>query len=126
MKHGRILLIFLLALLIAAAVGGQEEISDDEINRVADRLYCPTCANQAVSACATRTCQLWREEVRRQLTAGKGDEEILAHFVSLYGAEVLGEPGDATGFTLTYLPLAIALIVAVLILLRIRKVVPDE
>lgn len=126
MNHGRVLLIFLLVLLIAAAAGAQEEISDDEINLVADRLYCPTCANQAVSACATKTCQLWREEVRRQLTAGKGHDEILAHFVSLYGAEVLGEPDDATGFTLAYLPVAVTFIAAVLILLRIRKVAPDE
>ncbi|MCY3935363.1 MAG: cytochrome c-type biogenesis protein CcmH [Chloroflexi bacterium] len=126
MKHWRTLRLILFLLLSATAVGAQEEVSDDEINRVADRLYCPTCANQAVSACATKTCQLWREEVRRQLAAGKGDEEILANFVSLYGAEVLGEPDDATGFTLTYLPVFFALLVAILVLLRVRKAVPHE
>ena len=121
--------ILVLALVFIGSVfpnNAQGQVSDDEVNRVADHLYCPTCANQALSACATRTCQQWRDEVRRQIASGKSDEEIIANFVSLYGAEVLGEPGDSTGFALTYFPVIIVLMLASFVLLKIRVVRPND
>lgn len=126
MKKHSILLLALVFIWSAFPSNAQEQVSDDEVNRVADHLYCPTCANQALSACATRTCQQWRDEVRRQIASGKSDEEIISNFVSLYGAEVLGEPGDSTGFALIYIPVIIVLMLASLVLLKIRVVRPNE
>ena len=108
-------------LLLLAIVSAQEIVNDDEVNRVAERLYCPTCANQALAVCATQTCQQWREEVRRQLGAGISEEEVIANFVSLYGVEVLGTPEDSTGQLLTYLPLIVVIAIAVWVVVRNRK-----
>lgn len=112
--------LLLLIVFLSPQVGAQEIISDDDVNRVAERLYCPTCTNQALAVCATQTCQQWREEVRRQLSAGNSEEEIIANFVRLYGTEVLGVPGDSTGRVLTYIPVVFVILIASLIILRNR------
>ena len=126
MKKYFVLILAPIFLMIIFPGNAQEQVSDDEVNRVSDHLYCPTCANQALSACATRTCQQWRDEVRRQIASGKSDEEIIASFVSLYGAEVLGEPGDSTGIALTYFPVIMVLLIASFVLLKIRVVRSSE
>ena len=126
MNKYSILVLALIFLIVIFPSDAQGQVSDDDVNQVADHLYCPTCANQALSACATRTCQQWRDEVRRQIASGKSDEEIIASFVSLYGAEVLGEPGDSTGIALTYFPVIMVLLIASFVLLKIRVVRSSE
>ncbi len=111
----------LAVILVLTPAAAQEDISDDDVNRVAARLYCPTCANQALAVCATKTCQQWREEVRRQLAAGQSDEDVIAAFVAQYGAEVLGSPADSTGQILTYIPLLLVVLISGTVVLRNRR-----
>lgn len=115
-------LVWMLAVNLALMpVAAQEGVSDDDVNRVAARLYCPTCVNQALAVCATQTCQQWREEVRRQLEAGHSDEEVIAAFIAQYGAEVLGKPADSTGQLLTYIPLLLVMLISGAVVLRNRR-----
>ncbi len=111
----------LAVILVLAPAAAQEDVSDDDVNRVAARLYCPTCANQALAVCATQTCQQWREEVRRQLAAGQSDEDVIAAFVAQYGEEVLGTPADSTGQFLTYMPLLLVMLISGTVVLRNRR-----
>lgn len=121
MKHAIAIVFCIIFLLKLAPAQGQETVSDDEVNRVAERLYCPTCASQALSVCPTQTCWQWREEIRRRLADGHGEDEILAYFRAQFGEEVLGAPRDDTGRLLTFLPLALIMLLAGAIVLRVRR-----
>ncbi len=92
----------LTALLIVAAAsaqeGGEGYPTDDDVNRVAKKLYCPVCPNTPLDVCETRACEDWRAQIRDQLAAGWTEEQVLAYFVDQYGERVLAEP-QRRGFT---------------------------
>jgi cytochrome c-type biogenesis protein CcmH/NrfF len=70
-------------------------VTDDEVNAVAARMYCPSCQGVPLDVCGTQVCIEWREEIRAQLEAGLSADEIIADFVALYGERVVGTPQDA-------------------------------
>ncbi|MFQ5433869.1 MAG: cytochrome c-type biogenesis protein CcmH [Anaerolineae bacterium] len=95
----------LLALLAIAAsfftvtmVQAQAQPTDDEVNAIAKKLYCPVCPNTPLDVCETKACQDWREQIREQLANGWTEEEVIAYFVEQYGERVLAEP-ERSGFT---------------------------
>jgi cytochrome c-type biogenesis protein CcmH len=67
-------------------------VPDDEVNRVAQQLYCPVCENVPLDVCNTPTCIQWEEEIRSMLAAGQSETEIVDFFVSRYGMRVLAVP----------------------------------
>jgi cytochrome c-type biogenesis protein CcmH len=94
------LLTFILALLAAAVLAGSawaqqrspSDISDDEVNAIARKIYCPVCEGIPLDTCPTLACIDWREEIRLQLSQGRTPAEIEAHFARQYGNAVLAEP----------------------------------
>ena len=94
------LLAFILAFLAAAVLTGSawaqqrspSEISDDEVNAIARKIYCPVCEGIPLDTCPTLACIDWREEIRLQLSQGRSPAEIEAHFARQYGNAVLAEP----------------------------------
>src|SRR4030067_685149 len=89
----------LLTVMIVNAQDGQPRIpTDDEVNAVGKKLYCPFCPNPLVDVCETRACKDWRAQIRDQLAAGWSEQQILDYFVQQYGERVLGEP-QRSGFT---------------------------
>lgn len=100
-KQGMLLLAVLLVLVVSAvpamAQGGDSSaISDDEVNAVADKLYCPVCENIPLEDCGTQACVQWREEIRDLLAAGMSEEEVIDDFVRRFGDRVVGTPQDPT------------------------------
>lgn len=91
MKRCILLLILLLIVLPAAA---QEEITDDQVNAVAGKLYCPVCENIPLEVCETQACVQWRGEIRDQLAQGRSEQEIIDYFVQRFGDRVVGTPVD--------------------------------
>lgn len=84
-------------LLMALPAGAQERVvTDDEVNAVASKLYCPVCENIPLDACGTAACHDWREEIRSQLASGMTEQEVIAAFVARYGDRVVGTPMDPT------------------------------
>ena len=83
----------------AAAQEGESAVADDDVNRVASQLFCPTCESVPVDVCPTEVCTDWRNEIRLQLAQGKSDQEILDYFAIRYGNGVLANP-PARGFGL--------------------------
>jgi cytochrome c-type biogenesis protein CcmH len=71
-------------------------VTADEVNHIAQRLYCPVCPNERLDACQTSACASWREDIRRQLEAGQTEDEIVADFVRRYGERAAGTPLDPT------------------------------
>lgn len=85
-------------LLLAGAANAQQPVSDDEVNRVAKKLYCPVCENTPLDVCPTQACKDWREMIRGQLSDGWSEEQVLDYFEAKFGPQVLAQP-PATGFT---------------------------
>ncbi len=98
MKRTTFSFLFILVLLAGSAVhpAGAQEVkptpSDDEVNAVAEGLYCPVCENVPLDTCGIQACVQWRELIREKLAQGWSEEEIKQYFVDQYGDRVLAEP----------------------------------
>ena len=94
-----ILVIILVAVIAAAlpvAAQQTQTITDDQVNAVAGKLYCPVCENIPLDVCPTLACEQWREEIRTQLASGMTDQQVIDNFVQRYGERVVGTPQDPT------------------------------
>jgi len=98
----RSLLILLLGLLVLAGAAltqaqqGSTPVTDDQVNAVARRMFCPVCENEPLDVCMTEACRRWREDIRGQLAAGRTGDEIVADFVARYGERASATPLDPT------------------------------
>jgi cytochrome c-type biogenesis protein CcmH len=89
-------LALLAGLLLAGSVLAQEptpvSVTDDEVNAVAKRLYCPVCENVPLDVCGTQACAQWRQVVREKLEAGYNENEVREYFANYYGDRALSMP----------------------------------
>ena len=83
---------FLTMPIIVSAQG--EVATDNDVIRVAERMYCPVCENIPLDECQTTACLEWKEEIRLQLTAGRSEQQVIESFVSRFGDHVVGVPQD--------------------------------
>jgi cytochrome c-type biogenesis protein CcmH len=114
--------VFLLGSLFTTIAFAQSGTpTDDEVNAIAHKLYCPVCESTPLDVCPTQACKEWRELIRTMLTEGKTEDEILQHFVDQYGARVLAEPPKEGFFWLIYLLPPAVILVGVVILFRSLK-----
>lgn len=112
----------LLTIIVVNAQEGQPRIpTDDEVNAVAKKLYCPVCPNTPLDVCETQACKDWRAQIRDQLASGWNEQQIMDYFVQQYGERVLGEP-QRSGFTsmVWVLPL-IAVLLGLLIVWQVLR-----
>ena len=84
--------LILVSLFTGTALAQDNVPTDDEVNAIAQQLYCPVCENTPLDVCPTEACRQWRELIRLQLSQGMTDAEIKQYFVDNYGARVLNEP----------------------------------
>ncbi len=89
------------ALSIAPSVQAQDgvptpippgDVTDDQVNELAEQLYCPVCENIPLDVCGTQACADWRDEIRTMLEEGRSEDEIKQYFVDRYGRRVLATP----------------------------------
>ncbi|RLD11899.1 MAG: hypothetical protein DRI56_00125 [Chloroflexota bacterium] len=91
--HVILLSIMFLSLAFPHVVTAQDPTpSDDDVNDIAEQLYCPVCENIPLDACATQACVQWRGIIRDKLAEGWSEDEIKQYFVDQYGDRVLAEP----------------------------------
>lgn len=76
----------------AYAQDGTPVPSDDEINAIARKLYCPVCENIPLDVCATQACGQWRDLIREKIIQGWTQEQIISYFAEQYGDRVLAAP----------------------------------
>jgi cytochrome c-type biogenesis protein CcmH len=137
-NSNRLLFLLLLALIllstvhIAAAQDGTAEppvraVTDDEVNAIAAKLYCPVCENIPLDVCGTEACADWRDEIRTMLEQGRSEDEILAYFENRYGDRVLATP-RREGFNLIVwlAPPAVLIIGAGLLIVVLRRMAPSS
>lgn len=91
MKKGLICLLAAWLLLVPVAFADEGPTQDD-VNTVARRLFCPVCENTPLDVCPTEACQQWRDVIRTKLVEGQSEEEIMEYFANMYGDSVLAEP----------------------------------
>jgi len=98
--------------------GGQQPVTDNDVNRVAKQLYCPVCENIPLDVCPTQACADWRADIRDKLALGWSDEQIKQYFVDRYGQRVLATP-PASGLNwLVYVIPPVAILAGALILYK--------
>ncbi|MBE3068018.1 MAG: cytochrome c-type biogenesis protein CcmH, partial [Chloroflexi bacterium] len=76
---------FYIVTLVYAQGGTTGYPTDDDINRVAKKLYCPVCPNTPLDVCETQACQDWRAQIHDQLAAGWTEQQVIDYFVAQYG-----------------------------------------
>jgi cytochrome c-type biogenesis protein CcmH len=59
---------------------------------IGDRIRCPVCAGQSVSASNSSSAVAIQAEIVDMVAAGYSDGQIEAYFVDLYGPSILQEP----------------------------------
>lgn len=111
--------ILLLGNLFSSTALAQGSVpTDDEVNAIARKLYCPVCESTPLDVCPTQACKEWRELIRTMLSEGKTEEQILQHFVDQYGARVLAEPPKQGFFWLIYLIPPVVILIGIIMLFR--------
>jgi len=107
-----ILLLFLIALPMMAQDG---TVSDNEVNAVAEKMYCPVCENIPLDECQTVTCIEWKEEIRNQLADGESEEQVINSFITRFGDHVVGTPQDPILRALTIIMPIIGALLAIIV-----------
>ena len=108
--------VIVLAVLLAlsSAVDAQDGgVSDNDVIRVAEKLYCPVCENIPLDDCETIACVEWKQEIRAQLGAGRSDQEVIDSFVARFGDNVVGVPQDPVLRALTIIMPLLATVLAI-------------
>jgi cytochrome c-type biogenesis protein CcmH len=126
MKRFRQLAPFLLlcALSLASVAYAQDpvqEVTDDDVNRVARDLYCPICENTPLDVCETQACEDWRQLIREKLAAGQSEEQIVEYFADIYGERARAMP-TTRGFSLNvYIAVGVAIVVAAIYFILVLR-----
>lgn len=120
------LVLIALTMLSAGIVIAQDRtVTDDEVNAIAKKLYCPVCENIPLDACGTAACQDWRYEIRIQLEEGKSEQEIIDDFVLRFGDRVVGTPQDpvlrALSLVTPWIVIFVAVIGVIFAMIRWRR-----
>lgn len=94
-----IVMIAAISLIAHVQVAGAQDApvttaTDDQVNAIAHKLYCPVCENITLDTCGTAACADWRYEIRLQLESGMTEEQIVEDFVRRFGDRVVGTPMD--------------------------------
>jgi len=123
-------LVVVLAALAAAATLGlvavrghqQPESRAQQVQQVAAGLHCPICKDLSVADSPAPLAQQMRQQIDEQLAAGRSPDDVRAGFVAAYGDSVLmSPPRHGIGRAAYYLPLAVVLGGALVVLLLLRR-----
>ena len=101
------------SLSVASAQGTTP--TDDDVNKIAKKLFCPVCENTPLDVCPTEACRQWREQIRQMLIEGKTEDEIIQYFIDTYGARASGDPPNKIA---SYLIPVTAILLGTALLLR--------
>lgn len=90
----RYLSLFVILMISVMGVYAQSSVTQDDVDEIASRMYCPICENEPLDVCYNPTCIQWKREIRDLLEEGNTADEIINSFVDRYGEHVVGVPQD--------------------------------
>ena len=108
----RTALFFILPVLVfwatpGTAVSQAGAVMDDSRERIAasveELLIAPCCWRAPLSQHYSGTAERMKEDLRQMLANGKSQEEILDHYMAMYGERILSSPPNAGFNRLAYL-----------------------
>ncbi|OGO15892.1 MAG: hypothetical protein A2Z14_14955 [Chloroflexi bacterium RBG_16_48_8] len=106
---------------VHAQEGEEKFPTDNDVNAIAGKLYCPVCPNTPLDVCETKACQDWRAQIKQQLEDGWTEDQIIDYFVLQYGERVLANP-KREGFTsLVWVLPVIAVVLGMTVIWRVIK-----
>ena len=118
LRHGLCALALALAPALATATAAVDET---RLQTLAAQLRCPVCQNQSLADSDAELAADLREEIRRQLAAGRSDEEVRRFMVARYGDFVLYDPPLRASTGLLWgAPFALLGVAALALALRLR------
>lgn len=97
-------------LTIAPAYGFDQPLLNAKEERRAQGLFeqirCPSCEGQSIKDSNTEVSKLMREEIRKQITSGKTDEQIIQTMTTYYGEQISLSPSGTHANILLLMPLS--------------------
>jgi len=100
-------------------------VTADQVNAIAEKLYCPVCENIPLDVCGTAACADWRDEIRIQLESGMTEQQIIDDFVRRFGDRVVAIPQDPTlravSLFTPYIVIGLGLLVALSVIWRFQR-----
>lgn len=123
LKWVALALVVIMVLIPLSNAGAQDDspITDDEVNALAEELYCPVCENVPLDVCPTKACAQWRDLIREKMELGWNEKQIKEFFAEQYGAQVLAVP-PREGFNwLIYVLPPLVVIVGIIIVARVVR-----
>ncbi len=112
---------FLAAVLLFSSMHPLTLQQGMEVKKVEESLFAPCCYTQSIAVHASPIAGQMRQEVTEMVAAGKSGTEIIAHYKTLYGEQILIVPDGKTGVLLFLLPLAVFLGASAILVLSVRK-----
>ncbi len=116
-----------LAVAAAIVIAGlpRPETPAERVDRIASELRCPVCQGLSVADSPSDTARAMRTLVEQRVQEGRSDDEIRDEFRRAYGDWILLSPPllDARG-AVWLLPLAVIVLGAVLVAMRLRRAPP--
>ena len=109
------MLLWILLIVVMPVLAQDTFVSDNDVNAVAEKMYCPVCENIPLDECQTVTCIEWKEEIRDQLARGESANGIIDSFVTRFGDHVVGTPQDPILRALTIITPILAILFAIAI-----------
>lgn len=111
----RYLTALVIVLVTALGAYAQDTITQDDVDAVASKMFCPVCENEPLDQCYNPTCIQWKREIQDLLGQGMTEREVLTSFVDRYGEHVVGVPQDPFLRGLSFGAPIIATIIAIVI-----------
>jgi cytochrome c-type biogenesis protein CcmH len=87
-----LLAVVLVAALLVGGRDGSPPTDADRVQRITEKIRCPTCRSQSVADSDAPAADAIREETRRRVAEGQTDEQILDYLVGRYQDDILLEP----------------------------------
>lgn len=99
----------------------QARVTDPVERALQAKLMAPCCWNGTIDNHESGVTASMKREIHERLARGESEEQILAHFVSVYGTQVLAQP-PARGFNLlVYVLPVLAFLAGMLVLARFLR-----
>ena len=109
----------LLLAVVFPALGADEQ--DDRVRKLQNSLLAPCCYSESVAVHRSELAVSMRAEIRRLVTQGRSNREILDGYISQYGMRVLREPEGVRFTWLNAIPFSAALLGLALLGLILRS-----
>ena len=113
-RWGPWLAMAVIVVVVLVVANGQSgpRTNAERIDGIAKTMKCPTCVGESVFTSQAASAQDIKEEIARQVGAGRSDDQIRAYFAERLGEQYLLTPSSSGIGSLTWVLPVVALVVA--------------